>query len=50
MKILDILSTLPEHYEDIDSNNTKFLLKEMLKKKIRYPNYLQKVLIHICTM
>jgi hypothetical protein len=43
MKILDILSTLPEQYgRGLDFNNTKFLLKEMLKKKIKYPNHLQK--------
>lgn len=43
MKILDILSTLPEQCgRGLDFNNTKFLLKEMLKKKIKYPNHFQK--------
>ncbi len=41
-KIQKILSQLPENCgRGLDFNNTKFLLKEMLKKKIKYPINLQ---------
>ena len=41
-KIFKILSQMPEKYgRGLDFNNTKFLLKNMLKKNIKYPIHLQ---------
>ena len=41
-KIINILSVMPEKFgRGLDFNNTKFLLKEMLKKYVDYPNHLQ---------
>jgi len=41
-KIIDILSKLPESCgRGLDFKNTKFLLKEMLKREVKYPIHLQ---------
>ena len=41
-KIFKILSQMPEKYgRGLDFNNTKFLLKNMLKNSIKYPMHLQ---------
>lgn len=41
-KIFKILSQMPEKYgRGLDFNNTKFLLKNMLKTNIKYPMHLQ---------